>query len=112
MANSIKYSSIFEKYFKRYKKKYRSLETDIEALESLLLENPELGTHLGNGLYKIRLSVKSKNRGKSGGFRVITYLVAEDNTGTEITLLILYDKSEIENFTVAELLEIVANITD
>ena len=30
---------------------------------------------MGNGIYKYRLSVKSKNKGKRGGFRVITFEV-------------------------------------
>jgi hypothetical protein len=49
---------------------------------------------MGNNTYKIRLSVKSKGKGKSGGARVISYLVTENK---EVYLLLIYDKSEFEN---------------
>jgi hypothetical protein len=32
-----------------------------------------MGKNLGNNTYKIRLGVKSKGKGKSGGLRIITY---------------------------------------
>lgn len=56
-----------------------------------LEENPRSGTPLGGELYKIRLAVKSKGKGKSGGARIITYYLSKDN---EIFLLSIYDKSE------------------
>jgi len=49
-----------------------------------------MGTDLGNGIFKIRLAIKSKRRGKSGGYRVITYLQTEN----EIVMIYIYDKSE------------------
>ena len=110
MANRISYTIIFEKYFKRYAKKYRSLSDDIKELENTLLENPTFGIDLGNGLYKIRLAVKSKNKGKSGGFRVITYLLTENAGDSIITLLILYDKSDIEDIPKSDLLELINTI--
>ena len=103
----ITYTKIFKKYFKRYNKKYKSLKSDFELLENQLLENPKLGTYLGDNLYKIRLAVKSKNKGKSGGFRVVTYLIKEHNNNTEIRLIILYDKSDIANITKDELINII-----
>jgi hypothetical protein len=70
------------------------------------MTNPKSGTCLGNGLYKIRLSVKSKNKGKSGGFRVINYLIEENNENIDIYMLIIYDKDEISNVSKEELLTI------
>jgi hypothetical protein len=63
-------------------------------LEEILIKTPETGISLGNGLYKIRLASKDKNSGKSGGFRIITYLVVQSDTETNIYLLKIYDKSE------------------
>jgi hypothetical protein len=58
-----------------------------------VLENePELGTPLGNNTFKI--AIKSKGKGKSGGARIITFLVTENR---EIYLLTIYDKSEFDN---------------
>lgn len=62
----------FEKEAKRLKKKYRSLNREISDLIDELEQNPFLGTYLKNGFHKIRLSMKSKGKGKSGGARVIT----------------------------------------
>jgi hypothetical protein len=60
-----------------------------------LKKNPEQGTNLGNNCFKIRLSVASKGKGKSGGARVITNIVISDDT---VYLLTIYDKSEKEKF--------------
>jgi len=49
----------------------------MEALEKDLTDNPRLGTPLGSDSYKIRLSIKSKGKGKSGGARVITHVHVE-----------------------------------
>lgn len=45
-------------------------------------------------IYKIRLAIKSKGKGKSGGARVITYVLTDNN---EIYLLTIYDKSEFDS---------------
>jgi len=58
------------------------------------LQNAELGEPLGANLYKIRLASSDKGKGKSGGFRIITYLVREKENICEIFLIIIYDKSE------------------
>jgi len=71
------------------------------------LENPELGNDLGAGLYKIRLAVKSKGKGKSGGFGIITYLVSNMPNGIIINMLTLYDKSEESTIDKKELQKII-----
>ena len=52
---------------------------------------------------KIRMAVKSKGKGKSGGMRVITFNVIVDQADTEITLLTVYDKSEKESISDKEI---------
>lgn len=59
-----------------------------------LTNQPETGTPFGNDTYKIRLAIKSKSKGKSGGARVITYVVTKHK---EVYLLTVYDKSEFES---------------
>ena len=92
MTTGIKiiYSPIFIKKAKQLKKKHPSLIYDLIQLESIIVDNPQTGTDLGNGLFKIRLAVKSKGKGKSGGYRVITYLQTQE----EIMMIYIYDKSE------------------
>ncbi len=86
----------FEKSLKKLTKKYPSLKQEIKLLGLQLKENPTLGTAIGLDCYKIRISIKSKGKGKSGGGRVITHLYVEKET---VYLLALYDKSEYENIS-------------
>ena len=68
-----------------------------------LLQNPEIGTDLGNGFRKIRLAITSKGKGKRGGARVITLNLILSADETEIGLFYIYDKSERISITDAEL---------
>jgi len=65
----------------------------LNVLTSILELNPTIGISLGNNAYKIRISIKSKGTGKSGGARVITYVVTENK---EVYLLTIYDKAELD----------------
>lgn len=104
MSFSVKTISVFERQAKRLMKKFPSLKKEIQTLISELKEEPEKGTSIGHYCYKIRLSIASKGKGKSGGARVITHLVFNDDT---VYLLTIYDKSEIENLTNKEILELI-----
>ena len=81
----------FDHELKKLAKKYTSLKEEYKALVEKLEKNPELGKPLGNNLYKIRLAIASKGKGKSGGARIITYLKTEKGN---VYLLSIYDKSE------------------
>lgn len=100
---SISYTQEFRKQAKRLAKKYRSLAEDLEAFVDELSQNPNMGKDLGSGVRKIRMAVKSKRKGKSGGMRVITFNVIVNQTDTEITLLTVYDKSEKESISDKEI---------
>jgi mRNA-degrading endonuclease RelE of RelBE toxin-antitoxin system len=78
MSFKINFTSDFERHFKRLSKKYKSLPTDFAALSDSLRTDPELGAPLGNNLFKIRLKISSKGKGKSGGARIITFLIQQD----------------------------------
>ena len=67
-------------------------------LESLKA-NPWQGVDLGNGIRKVRMTISSKGRGKSGGARVITMNVNVDVEKMIIALLYIYDKAEIDNIS-------------
>ena len=81
----------FAKQLKRLVRKFPSLEKEFVELVDALGENPRKGTSIGNGCYKIRLTIASKGGGKSGGSRVITHVRV---TSERIYLLSIYDKSE------------------
>lgn len=90
----------FKREAKRLVKKYASLKDELFQLEKELLQNPRCGTSLGRNIYKIRVAVKSKGKGKSGGLRVVTRLVeiqmrmVENSPQSDVYLLSIYDKSE------------------
>ena len=67
------------------------MKGDLEKLREDLFENPLEGDSLGKDCYKVRMAIESKNRGKSGGSRVITCVKIVDET---IYLLTIYDKGE------------------
>ncbi|MBS1530164.1 MAG: type II toxin-antitoxin system RelE/ParE family toxin [Bacteroidetes bacterium] len=92
----------FDRELKKLSKKYSSIKTDISQLLTSLAVNPKLGQTLGNKCCKIRMAISSKNKGKSGGARVITYVKIVDEV---IYLLSIYDKSDIDTITDKELLE-------
>ena len=104
----------FKREAKPLRKKFPSLSQELRELGNRLIENPQLGTALGKGCYKIRLAVRSKGGGKSGGLRVITYVVVqlrrEANGATTVYLASIYDKSERETIDDAHLRRILAEI--
>ena len=95
----------FNRDAKRLSKKYASLKGELQELQATLLANPRAGTLIRENTYKIRLAVKSKGRGKSGGLRIITHVVeveievSESTAEQDITIILvaIYDKSEIQN---------------
>jgi mRNA-degrading endonuclease RelE of RelBE toxin-antitoxin system len=90
----------FDRQLKRLAKKFPSLKTEYANLIESLEENPVKGVAMGNSCYKIRVAIKSKGKGKSGGARVITNVQVVENN---VFLLAIYDKSEQDNITDNEL---------
>lgn len=84
----------FKRDAKRLIKKYRSVASEIRDLIQSLELSPMQGEPLGKDCYKIRMAISSKNKGKSGGSRVITCVKIIDET---VILLSIYDKSEQED---------------
>lgn len=100
MSYNIEVTHFFEKQLKRLARKFPSLKNEFLNLIDSLQENPEQGKSLGNNCYKIRISIASKGKGKSGGARIITHLQIIKN---KIFLLSIYDKSEQSDITDKEL---------
>lgn len=97
----------FLKQAKKLGKKYRSIKDDLSSLFEELEQTPTLGTSLGNNCYKVRLAIKSKGKGKSGGARVITHILIENEI---IYLLSIYDKSDQDSISDEEIKELLKNI--
>lgn len=100
MSYSVKTLVSFEKQAKRLIKKYPSLKNEIQQLISSLKEAPNQGTPLGNNCFKIRLSITSKGKEKSGGGRVISHVIVSKET---VYLVSIYDKSDLSSLTPAEI---------
>lgn len=112
MPSKVTLTSHFENRYKRFAKKFTSLEGEVDALVDNLTETPTLGESLGAGLYKIRLAVESKGKGKSGGFRIVSYLVTKTEDRVDVYLLTMYDKSEESSIKKETLLALAKSILD
>jgi mRNA-degrading endonuclease RelE of RelBE toxin-antitoxin system len=110
MSVEVVVSANFKRKAKKYIKKFRSLKEELAELEKSLWLNPKQGDRISESIYKIRLASKSKGKGKSGGFRIITYLIEsmpEDQNEVIVTLLSIYDKSEVSTLSDAEIKNLV-----
>lgn len=96
MSYNLVATPAFEKELKKLIKKYPSIKEDLRVLKKELLLNPIMGIEVYKNCYKIRLAIKSKGKGKSGGGRVITHVRVEKE---KIYLLAIYDKSDQETVT-------------
>lgn len=109
MSYSITAIPKFKKELKKLVKKHPSLKSDFANLLERLETEPKQGTPLGKNCYKIRLAIKSKGKGKSGGARVITNIVVSETT---VYLLSIYDKTDKENLTNKELQELLKDVPE
>lgn len=106
MSYSLNATKKFKKELKYLAKKYVSLKDEYAQLLDNLEDNPEQGIPLGRNCYKIRLAIKSKNKGKSGGARIITFVYVENE---ELYLLSIFDKSDKESISDKELEELLSS---
>lgn len=94
----------FDKQAKALSKRYPSFKKDLMDLAEKLAENLEAGTLLFDDVYKIRMAIKSKNKGKSGGARVIYFnIFAQRAERNEVVLISIYDKSDKDNISDSEI---------
>ena len=93
----------FQKEAKILSKKYHSLKDDLSAFKEELMKNPTMWTDLGNNSRKIRIAISAKNKGKSGGARIITYQLIISIEESKIYLLSIYDKGEQDSISKKEI---------
>lgn len=106
MKFEVVYTRNFEREIKPLAKKYPSIKKDLGELIDDLETNPSQGISLGHGCYKIRMSIASKGKGKSGGARVITHVFVK---GKLVYLLSVYDKSEQDTISDKKIIELIKN---
>ena len=100
MSNKVFIEESFRNPAKKLTRKYRSFPHDLLRLIEELEENALLGLSLGGNLRKIRLAIKSKGKGKSGGARVISFVYLAKSS---VHLLTVYDKSDADSISDDEL---------
>ena len=117
MKVTVRIAKSFKRQAKPLLKKYPSLNRELFQLGLDLKDNPRMRTPLGNDSYKIRLAIKSKNKGKSGGLRVISHLETEilgitefDGENITVILISIYSKNETATITDKELKDLIRNI--
>jgi mRNA-degrading endonuclease RelE of RelBE toxin-antitoxin system len=94
----------FEKGLKPLRKKYKSI---LQDLADLLATDFEQAKEIKNNVFKLRLKISSKNKGKSAGARIIFTIIDDD-----VYLVFIYDKSEISNLNNADIDILIAEVID
>lgn len=107
MSYKVKTIPYFDRQAKRLTHKFKSFKSELSELFDSLEVAPTQGTALGNDCYKIRVAIKSKGKGKSGGARAITHVIA---VREHVYLLTVFDKSEKDNISDKELHELLKMI--
>ncbi|RZK15471.1 MAG: hypothetical protein EOO43_15065 [Flavobacterium sp.] len=92
----------FERELKKLSKRHLSIKNDLSAIITELKKDPDTGKSLGSDCYKIRMAISSKNKGKSGGARIITYVKILDEV---IYLISIYDKADTDTISDNEVLK-------
>ena len=109
MNYKVLYTEKSKKQLKKLNKKYKSLKKDLREFEKIVVSNYKNGILLFDDVYKIRMKIFSTGKGKSGGARVIYYVVINKK---QIIVLSIYDKSDIENLSKSDIKKIMKNEFD
>ena len=91
---TISVSDDFAKEAKRLAKKYPSFKQDYKEFLESIKKNPLQGDEITKKIRKIRMAIKAKGKGKSGGARVITFNILTDIENGQVVFLLLYDKED------------------
>ena len=91
---TISVSDDFAKEAKRLAKKYPSFKQDYKDFLVSIKNNPLQGDEITKNIRKIRMVIKAKGKGKSGGARVITFNILTDIENGHVVFLLLYDKED------------------
>ena len=110
MSFEIQTTNYFDAEAKRLAKRHSSFVDDLQDLRDNLLKNPYQGTELSPGIRKVRLTISSKGRGKSGGARVITFTYLVNEKDGVVVLLLLYDKADASNIKMNVVRQIVKEL--
>ncbi len=100
MSYEVLLTDNFKREAKRLIKKYRALRKELVELIDELEDDPIKGMLISESLYKIRVAVKSKGKGKRGGVRVIFFI---NELKKRVLLFSIYNKSEQESISLEKI---------
>lgn len=95
---------LYKKALKKLSKTYRNIDLDVKDFLKSINTKEDLGIELKSNVFKVRVANSNKNKGKSSGYRLISYFEIIEN---ELHLLYIYDKSKLVNVTEKEVDELV-----
>ena len=107
MSYKIELSGNFKKEAKKLTKKFPSLKQELAELFTKLETDPTMGMPLGNDIYKIRLAIASKNKGKSGGARVLSFVKV---TATTVLIFSIYSKGDTDSLSDKEIQDLLKGL--
>jgi len=100
---------LYKKSFKKLSKHYKNINNDVDNFLDSINSKDDLGIEIKSNIFKVRIKNSDKNKGKSAGYRLISYLtIVED----QLQLLYIYDKSKIENLTENEIDKLIIEQTN
>lgn len=105
MSYNVETTPNFEKEAKRLIKRYKSLKSEIKILIESLEEKPNQGAALGNNIYKVRMAVESKGKGKRGGVRIMTKVKVVNKTVYLFSIYSKGDKDDISDREIQDLIQ-------
>ena len=113
MSKSVKVtlSPDFLRDLKRLRKKYPRVRADVQDLIDQIQNGATPGDQMqgvGYPVYKARVASTDMKRGKSGGFRVIYYVVIEE----QVVLLTIYTKTQREDISSAEIRDRISGLPE
>lgn len=99
MEYQVEFTAIFKRRIKKLAKKYPRIKQDfldlLEQLEQGDFQGDEIQGFKGR-VYKVRIASSDQQKGKSGSFRVIYYVVTKEK---DVYLMTAYAKSSQEDLT-------------
>lgn len=100
----------FDKDMKKLKKRYPKINKDFKDFLNDIEENGDLGDEIpgviyssksnNEKVYKKRMANTSANKGARGGFRIIEYVLTDNN---EVYFIAIYSKNEMINMQKKEI---------
>jgi mRNA-degrading endonuclease RelE of RelBE toxin-antitoxin system len=96
----------FKRAVKQFKKRYPNVTSDVSRAIQQLQDTPDAGDVIrgGKGTRKFRVENSDINKGKSGGYRMLYYVV--DHPANVIYMITLYAKSDREDIPKNEVIEL------